>query len=81
MNNSYIEKILKELAQRNPQQPEYLQAVTEVLSTLETVIDAHPEYQKQAVLERLVEPERIIVFKVDLTRAASAFIRPLISAS
>lgn len=64
MTNSYIEKTLKELAQRNPQQPEYLQAVTEVLSTLETVIDAHPEYQKQAVLERLVEPERIIVFKV-----------------
>ena len=49
---------------KNADQPEFIQAVEEVLESLEPVIAAHPEYEDMAILERLVEPERIIMFKV-----------------
>ena len=62
--NTYIEDVLKDLKSRNADQPEFLQAAEEVLTTLGPVIDAHPEYQENAVLERLVEPERTIMFRV-----------------
>jgi glutamate dehydrogenase (NADP+) len=64
MTNSYIERILQEVKLNNPEQPEFIQAVTEVLTSLQKVIDAHPEYEKMAILERLIEPERAVVFKV-----------------
>ncbi len=64
MANQYVEKVLKELEQRYSYQPEFIQAVTEVLSTLEPIFNAHPEYENMAVLERLVEPERTVMFKV-----------------
>ncbi len=61
---SYTEQVLEQVKAKNPYEPEFLQAVTEVLHTLQPVIEAHPEYQKAALLERLCEPERIISFRV-----------------
>ncbi len=62
--NSYIEQTIKDLKAKNADQPEFLQAAEEVLSTLDPVIEAHDEYRENAVLERLVEPERTIMFRV-----------------
>ena len=61
---SYINQVLQQVKEKNGEQPEFIQAVEEVLESLEPVILAHPEYQQQAILERLVEPERTIMFKV-----------------
>lgn len=52
------------VAARNPGQPEFLQAVTEVMESLWPFIEQHPRYRSQALLERLVEPERVIMFRV-----------------
>ena len=60
----YIEKVLDEVKTKNADQPEFIQAVEEVLESLEPVILAHPEYEDMAILERLVEPERTLMFKV-----------------
>ncbi len=60
----YTERIIEEVKAKNPEQPEFIQAVTEVMQSLEPVIDAHPEYEKASILERLVEPERAIIFRV-----------------
>ncbi len=62
--NAYVERVLNELKGRYAEQPEFIQAVTEVFGSLELMIDAHPEYEKMAVLERLVEPERTVMFRV-----------------
>lgn len=62
--NSYLEKVLRETEQKNIHEPEYLQAVKEVLTTLEPVVNKHKEYESIALLERMVEPERIISFRV-----------------
>ncbi len=62
--NSYLERVLEETKAKNQCEPEFLQAVEEVLETLSPVVYAHPEYEKLALLERLVEPERIISFRV-----------------
>ena len=64
MVNSYLEKVLKDVEAKNSTEPEYLQAVREVLSTVEPILEKHSEYEKLAILERLVEPERIITFRV-----------------
>ena len=61
---SYIDEVLEGIKRRDPGQPEFIQAATEVLESLRPVIDSNPEYKKAALLERLVEPERIIVFRV-----------------
>ena len=62
--NKYIERVLEETRAKNATEPEFLQTVEEVLTSLEPVIDAHPEYEKVALLERMVEPERVIEFRV-----------------
>ena len=62
--NKYIEKVLSEFKQKDASQPEFLQALEEVLTSVEVIFDRHPEYEDMAVLERLCEPERIITFKV-----------------
>ena len=62
--NAYVERVIKETAAKNPNEPEFLQTVTEVLTTLAPVIDKHPEYEEAALLERIVEPERTIIFRV-----------------
>ena len=53
--SKYINKVLSEVKAKNPDQPEFLQAVTEVLSTLAPVVDRNKEYERNAILERLVE--------------------------
>lgn len=61
---SYAERILEELKAKNADQPEFIQAATEILSTLGPALDAHPEYEENALLERFVEPERVVMFRV-----------------
>jgi len=62
--NKYIERVLEATRAKNANEPEFLQTVEEVLSSLEPVIEAHPEYEQAALLERMIEPERIIEFRV-----------------
>ena len=61
---TYVERVLNDIIAKNPAQDEYIQATTEVLHSIEPVLDAHPEYEANALLERLTEPERIIIFRV-----------------
>ena len=62
--SKYIEAVLKDVKAKNAEQPEFLQAVEEVLSTLAPVLKANPQYEKAAILERMVEPERVVMFRV-----------------
>ena len=61
---SYAQEVIAAATARDPDQPEFIQAVTEVLETLEPVISARPQYKKYSILERIVEPERTITFRV-----------------
>ena len=61
---SYVSEQLEKLAAKNPNQPEFLQTATEVLTSLEPVFDANPEYEKMALIERITEPERQVMFRV-----------------
>jgi len=61
---SIIRDTLEIVRKRNPHEPEFLQAVTEVLESIEPAVERHKKYRDQALLERLVEPERIIQFRV-----------------
>ncbi len=60
----YAEEIVALVAARNPAEPEYHQAVGEVVDSIATVMDHHPEYRAAKIIERLVEPERVIMFRV-----------------
>ncbi len=60
----YVDQVLKEVRAKNSAEPEFLQAVEEVLTTLDPVLKANPQYQQAAILERMVEPERVIIFRV-----------------
>ena len=62
--SNYIESVLDVTKRKNACEKEFIQAVSEVLETLKPVIERHSEYEKTALLERLVEPERIISFRV-----------------
>ncbi|RYF43873.1 MAG: NADP-specific glutamate dehydrogenase [Comamonadaceae bacterium] len=64
MKHPNVRSFLDHVAQRNPGQPEYLQAVTEVMESLWPFLEKHPRYTTQSLLERLVEPERILIFRV-----------------
>ncbi|AOC58336.1 MULTISPECIES: NADP-specific glutamate dehydrogenase [Bacillus] len=61
---SYIDRVLEEVEKRNPGEEEFQQAVKEILESLVPVFAKHPEYEKQGILERLIEPERLVVFRV-----------------
>jgi glutamate dehydrogenase (NADP+) len=61
---NYIAKVKEVVRQRNGSEPEFLQAVDEVLDTLSPVVEHHPEYEAAKILERIVEPERVIMFRV-----------------
>ncbi len=61
---SYVSEVLEELQRKNPAQDEFVQAAREVLESLESVIESDPVYRKNAILERLVEPDRQIMFRV-----------------
>lgn len=62
--SKYLQNVMETVEKRNAGEPEFLQAVREVLESLEPVVEAHPEYEKAGLIERLVEPERIITFRV-----------------
>lgn len=62
--NSYVAKVLEETKKKNPNEPEYIQAVEEVLTSIEPVVEKHKEFEQLGILERMVEPERIITFRV-----------------
>ena len=61
---SYVDSVIEQVKDKNANEPEFIQAVTEVLTSLKPVIDTNPEYQKAGLLERLVEPERVVMFRV-----------------
>ena len=62
--SNYTQRVLEDLKKRNAHEPEFIQAATEILNTLQPVIDKHPEYEKAGLLERYVEPERTVIFRV-----------------
>jgi len=64
INNAYLKEVYSGLCARNPEQKEFLQAVEEVLESLEPVVEQRPELVKQNIIGRMVEPERIIIFRV-----------------
>ena len=64
ITNEYLKTVFDGLKQRNADQPEFLQAVEEVLESLQPVVQARPELEKAGIIERLVEPERVIMFRV-----------------
>ena len=61
---SYVDSVIERVKAKNPNEPEFIQAVTEVLKSLEPVIESNPAYEKAGLLERIVEPERVIMFRV-----------------
>src|SRR5512136_3483374 len=61
---SYVDQVFETVKKRNVGEPEFLQAVTEVLRSITPVLDRHPEYVDSRLLERIVEPERVILFRV-----------------
>lgn len=61
---SYVQSIVDIVKSRNPGEPEFLQAVSEVLESLLPVLEQTPKYQQHKVLERIIEPERVILFRV-----------------
>lgn len=61
---SLIDEIISKVKEKDPDQPEFHQAVEEVMRTLEPTVDKHPEYVKAKIYERIVEPDRVIIFRV-----------------
>ena len=62
--SQYVKDLLAEVKAKNPAQPEFHQAVEEVTESLALVLDRHPEYRTARILERIIEPERVIMFRV-----------------
>ena len=72
----YTEKVIKRIKEKDSHQKEYIQAVEEVLNSTSLIFEKHQEYEDMAILERLVEPERIRVFDtLTLKITISNFIR------
>jgi len=64
MNNAYLNRVFEKVKQRDPNEKEFLQAVQEVLESIEPVIEKRPDLEKSGIIERMVEPERMITFRV-----------------
>src|SRR5262245_28991165 len=62
--SNYAKELMASVKAKNPSEPEFHQAVQEVLESLEPVLDRHPEYRTARILERIIEPERVILFRV-----------------
>jgi glutamate dehydrogenase (NADP+) len=75
MMNAYIEQLIANVIDKHPYEPEFHQAVGEVARSLEVVIGRDPKYREARILDRMVEPERVIMFRVawvdDQGRSAS----------
>jgi len=67
MKSSYLHRVYHQITVRNQDQPEFLQSVGEVFESLDLIVEKHPEYEKTSLIERLSEPERLIVFRVPWT--------------
>ena len=63
-SNEYLKRVYADVERRDAHEPEFLQAVREVFESLELVIDKHPEWEKAGLIERFVEPERVVEFRV-----------------
>ncbi len=64
IKNEYLLKVMETVKKRNPNEPEFHQAVSEVLESLEPVIAKHPEFEETGLIDRIVEPERLVYFRV-----------------
>ncbi len=64
MKNAYLLSVLDDLKAKNAHEPEFLQAAEEVLESLEPVVEADPRYEQQNIIGRIVEPERVVMFRV-----------------
>ncbi len=64
MTNKYMLNVLKKVSEKNPGEPEFIQAVTEVFETIEPVIEKRPDFVRANILERIVEPDRQVIFRV-----------------
>ena len=64
ITNAYLQSVMKKVIARNPGEPEFHQAVAEVLESLEPVVEKRPEFITKGVIDEIVEPERIIKFRV-----------------
>ena len=62
--SKYVDEVLASVKAKNANEPEFIQAVDEVLTTLDPVLEANKQYEQNAILERMVEPERVIMFRV-----------------
>src|SRR5437763_11238140 len=62
--NEQVAALMADVNKKNPAEPEFHQAVQEVVESLAPVLDQHPEYRKAKILERIIEPERVIMFRV-----------------
>jgi glutamate dehydrogenase (NADP+) len=62
--SEFVKSFIAQVKAKNPNEPEFHQAVFEVVSSLELVLEKHPEYRKEKILERIVEPERLLIFRV-----------------
>ena len=62
--SDYTNKLIADVKAKNPAEPEFHQAVEEVMGSLELVLQRHPEYRSMKILERMTEPERTIIFRV-----------------
>ena len=67
MASSYVQKVIRSVKKSNPHQPEFIQALSEVLGSLELLFERDQKYQQNGILERIVEPERQIMFRVAWT--------------
>ena len=72
LHNLYLKSVYEKAARRDPNEKEYLQAVYEVLESLEGVFDRRPELEKANIAERIVEPERVITFRVSWVDGSGA---------
>lgn len=62
--SEFVKNLMAQVKAKNPNEPEFHQAVFEVASSLSLVLEKHPEYRKEKILERIIEPERVIIFRV-----------------
>ena len=64
LKNSYLQNVMETVVKRNPGEPEFHQAVEEVLCSIEPIVEKRPEFEKSGLIERLVEPDRMVTFRV-----------------
>ena len=60
----YVDRLMDDVTAKNPGEPEFYQAVREVAGSVELVIERHPHYGHERILERIIEPERVVMFRV-----------------